>query len=227
MIKSFALLPRRKDLTRQQFRDHWLHKHAPLASELMTLQGYIQAHVLDENISGFPSSPYDGIVEIWFADLQTAFGFPDDPGYINGLKQDEANFLDVGNMGVFFTHEHILMHCNPGGIKLMFLVKRKAGMEVADFHHYWLNQHARLVDKTPHLSGYRQYHTVEEMYENGEPLYDGVAELWWPHMQAFAEAWQSDEIRVEQAEDLATFIDMDNTLGMMVDEKEIIAISEA
>jgi uncharacterized protein (TIGR02118 family) len=225
VIKSFALLPRRKDLTNQQFRDHWLIKHAPLAQELKTLQRYIQSHVHEENLPGFPHSTYDGIVEIWFEDLPTALNFPNDPAYINGLKQDEPNFLDVNNMGILFTREHILQPCNPGGVKLLFLVKRKPGMDVTVFHDYWLHQHAVLVEKTPHLIGYCQCHTVNEMYDIGEPLFDGVAQLWWPDQQSFHEAWQSDEIRVEQAEGLVKFIDMNNTLGMVVKEKEIINVS--
>jgi uncharacterized protein (TIGR02118 family) len=223
MIKGFVFLPKRKDISTEQFHRHWLEVHAPMAQSLQSLRRYIQSHKQDRDIPGFPVAPWQGIAEIWFDDLQTGMQFPRDPGYRDGLQKDEPNFLDVDNMGLIFTREYMLMKPPAGGVKVMFLAKRKTGMEVAEFRYYWLYRHAVIVANTPRIIGYQQCHTVDELYNDGEPLYDGVAELWWTDVEAFEEAWRSRAMQVEQAVDLAQFIDLDNTPGMMVREAEIIA----
>ena len=62
-------------------------------------------------------------------------------------------------------------------VKTITFIKRKPGMSVEDFGQYWREKHARIVTKLPGLRRYVQFHTIPSGYRNGEPAYDGVAEV--------------------------------------------------
>lgn len=66
MIKLVALAEKHRNLSKEAFRDYWIHTHAPLAARIPGLLGY------RINIAGdagrLPAAPYDGSAELWFAD---------------------------------------------------------------------------------------------------------------------------------------------------------------
>src|SRR3546814_3222287 len=43
-IKILATVPRRKDISEQQFHDHWRHPHGTLSKKIACLRGYVQSH---------------------------------------------------------------------------------------------------------------------------------------------------------------------------------------
>jgi uncharacterized protein (TIGR02118 family) len=64
-------------------------------------------------------------------------------------------------------------------VKAVAFFKRRAGMAVADFQAYWLGRHPDVVGKLPGLRRYVPSHTRVAAYRKGEPIYDGIAELWF------------------------------------------------
>ena len=48
MIKSLSLLVRKEGLTHEQFVEHWVNVHAPLARAVPGLRRYVLTHVLAE-----------------------------------------------------------------------------------------------------------------------------------------------------------------------------------
>ena len=74
MIKVLGLLTRKPHLTHEQFVDHWLHVHGPLALAVPGLRRYVQSH-----IAGTRSRPdipdtdveIDGFAELWYDDLES------------------------------------------------------------------------------------------------------------------------------------------------------------
>ncbi len=75
-------------------------------------------------------------------------------------------------------------------IKLVYCLRRRAEIDRAAFQHYWLTTHAPLVEAAAEALGvvrYVQSHTIEsalgpalaESRGCTDPVYDGVAELWW------------------------------------------------
>lgn len=76
-------------------------------------------------------------------------------------------------------------------IRITFLLRRKPGMSIEDFHDYWLNRHAPLVASVMtelNILRYVQVHTLDTPANEAmakarggkmEAPYDGVAELWW------------------------------------------------
>lgn len=228
MIKGFALIPRKPDLSRQQFHRHWREVHAPLARRIKTLRRYVQSHRLPDAIPGVREAPYEGIAEIWFDDLETGLGLGSDPDYLEGAYRDEPNFIAKEGPTFLMTRENIVvpgpaLAADAPGVKAVFLLKRKPGMSVTAFQDYWRNKHAPLVPRTPGLRHYVQCHVAPELYQSDPaPAFDGVAELSWSDLESFRSAWASDAFRVEQLPDAANFLDFETTVTLLVEEVRVI-----
>ena len=68
-------------------------------------------------------------------------------------------------------------------IKLVALLKRAPGLSIEDFRHRWLHEHTKLSALLPDCREYR-INFVDRSdgivaAPDGEPPYDGTAELWW------------------------------------------------
>jgi uncharacterized protein (TIGR02118 family) len=115
---------------------------------------------------------------------------------------------------VFDRHEEQTM------VKALSFFKRKSGMSVEAFQAYWLTAHPEVVVKMPGIRRYVQSHTLSSGYRKAEPIYDGIAEIWFDDtlaMRALAgtavyEAVQADE---------AHFID-GSTMGLIITEEHVI-----
>jgi uncharacterized protein (TIGR02118 family) len=69
-------------------------------------------------------------------------------------------------------------------VKALAFFKRKAGMPVDESQAYWLTRHP---DAVTHLAGLRRYvqsHTPPTAYHKGEPVYDGIAAVWFDDTHA-------------------------------------------
>jgi len=110
-------------------------------------------------------------------------------------------------------------------IRLVFALRRKPGLSLAEFQDYWLRRHAPLVASFGtdlNIHRYVQTHTLETpgnaaaQAQRGsmEPQYDGVAELWWETEALLETTLDTDAGRAAGAallEDERTFIDLPNS----------------
>ena len=91
-------------------------------------------------------------------------------------------------------------------IRLTFTLRRKPGMSRAEFQQYWREVHGPLVAKHAtdlNIHRYVQVHTLDDPINDQlagargtmEPVYDGVAELWWTSREAFVAASGTDAAR--------------------------------
>ena len=73
----------------------------------------------------------------------------------------------------------------------MIMLKRKDGISREDFGKWWLTQHKELAMKLP---GVRKYAVNLVNVEEGEaePMYDGVAELWFDRKEDLLAAYDTD-----------------------------------
>lgn len=107
-------------------------------------------------------------------------------------------------------------------IRLVFVLRRKPGMALAEFQRYWRETHGPLVAKHSvalNILRYVQLHTLDDPINDQlpgargklEPIYDGVAELWWHHREDLAASFGSAAGQAagkELLEDEARFIDL-------------------
>ncbi len=102
-------------------------------------------------------------------------------------------------------------------VKAIYFFKRKPGMSVDQFRTYWRNQHAELVRKVPDVRRYVQSPTLDSGYRKHEPLYDGVAELWYDDVDTMRRIAQLPVSSAALADD-ANFMDMSTTAFLLTEE---------
>src|SRR5438445_560761 len=95
-----------------------------------------------------------------------------------------------------------------GMVKAVSFFKRKAGMSVDAFQAYWRTAHPEVVVKLPGIRRYVQSHTLPSAYRKGEPVYDGIAELWFDDTQAMRVSATTPEYARVRADE-ANFITPD------------------
>jgi uncharacterized protein (TIGR02118 family) len=105
-------------------------------------------------------------------------------------------------------------------VKVLTFLKRKPGMSVEDFQGYWLTRHPEVVMRLPGVRRYVQSHTLPSAYRKGEPVYDGIAEVWADGTDALRAMTRSPENAGVQADE-ANFIDR-ATMGFLVTEERVI-----
>lgn len=98
MFKAIILLTRREGQTREEFRDWWLGRHAPLARQLPGLRRLVF------NAVDTDDEPCDGVSELWF-DSREAF----DAAYASEVGQRVAadSLANVGSRVRLFVDEHV------------------------------------------------------------------------------------------------------------------------
>lgn len=227
MIKGFALIPKRTDISEERFHKHWEEIHGPLAKQIKLLKRYVQAHRMSEPVPGFDNVPYDGAAEIWFERAEHITALGDNPDYINGALADEPNFIDQSNLRFLATREEVVI---PGPqierdtplVKAIFLLNRRPDLSVAEFQKYWLEEHAPQIPRDMGVSRYVQCHQLPETYADEKPAYDGVAELSFEDMAAFEAYWNSERVQAIFAADAPKFLDPANCTAFLAREVRMI-----
>jgi uncharacterized protein (TIGR02118 family) len=190
MVKVFALIPRKPDVTEEFFHQHWGTVHAELAKRITTISRYVQSHRVDPGVAGIEQAPYEGIAEVWFDDVATAAGMGEDPNYVNGAQADEPNFIDLDNLAFALTSEHVLVPGHPveqddPGVKAMLLLRRADGLSPEDFAAKVVEVSGRLADGAEGAFRVQLSVAVPESYADGaEPPCDAVFELWFDDASA-------------------------------------------
>lgn len=95
--------------------------------------------------------------------------------------------------------------------------KRKPGMSIEEFGKYWSGPHAELVLTMPGFHRYHQCHTLPGIYKKTEPVYDGVALLWFENGDAVREMSASKAAQ-EVLVDEKRFIDHSYYGSILTDE---------
>ncbi len=105
-------------------------------------------------------------------------------------------------------------------VKALSFFKRKAGMPVDRFQEYWRTRHPAAVVKLPGIRRYVQSHTLVSGYGKGEPVYDGIAEIWFADTAAMRALAGTPAYAAVQADE-AEFIDH-ATMGLVICEDHVI-----
>jgi uncharacterized protein (TIGR02118 family) len=105
-------------------------------------------------------------------------------------------------------------------VKALSFFKRRAGMPVEEFQAYWRARHPDVVTKLPGVRRYVQSHTRTAVYQDGEPVYDGIAEVWFQNTAAMHALRGTPELEAVQADE-ARFIDR-STMGLIIADDHVI-----
>ena len=105
-------------------------------------------------------------------------------------------------------------------VKLVAFFKRKPGMSVEAFSTYWRATHAEIVIRMPGIRRYVQSHTRPSGYRKGEPVYDGVAELWFEDTEVMRALANTPEYAAVRADE-QNFIDL-STMGIIITDEHVM-----
>ncbi len=99
-VKRIGLVKRRKDLSYEEFKNHWLNVHAELCKKLPNMRRYSVNLVAPEQVEAFG---YEGFSELWFDSvdaLKASLGSPEG----KTLLADLPNFTDSINPLVVYEY---------------------------------------------------------------------------------------------------------------------------
>ncbi len=106
MVKFVLLLPKKKNLSRNDFMHEWKDVCVPMAAKIPGLRRYVINAVAEE--PGGKTPRYDGIAELWFDDAasgQTALG--SDQG--KAVVEHMPKFTDMNNFVLSVTEEQVII----------------------------------------------------------------------------------------------------------------------
>lgn len=180
-VRLFALIPRRPDISVDEFHQHWENIHAPLALKIESLRAYTQNHVVPHRFAGVAPASYDGISEAWFDTIGDDGRPPhhSERTYQEGARRDEARFMDLDNRRYLPTAEHLLTPtpAPAGDVKVLVLIKRTAGWTADDFRSAMTHQIPRAAKLRGAVECRAWCTVLRQAYQQVEPAYDAVAEI--------------------------------------------------
>lgn len=109
LVKRMSILKRRAGISSEKFASEWIDTHSFLVKRLPEVQGYKQDLVFDRahgrgNPATYAELPIDGIVELWFPDLDSLnAGFASDAG--KTLMTHATEFIAEISTVLVETHE--------------------------------------------------------------------------------------------------------------------------
>lgn len=105
-------------------------------------------------------------------------------------------------------------------VKVLTFITRKAGMPVEEFHQYWRTRHPDAVMKLPGIRRYVQSHALPAAYAKGEPVHDGIAEVWADDTDALR-AMTKSPFHPALIADEERFIDR-SKMGFIVTDEHVV-----
>jgi uncharacterized protein (TIGR02118 family) len=218
--KFYELLPKRPDLSDEDFHEHWRYRHAPFSDPVSTLLSYVQSHREPFGAAPFGESPYEGVAEAWFDSLEEALALGQDPAYTEGAAKDEPNFLAMDELRVLVAEDRGTTTGSgrperTDRVKLLCFLRRGDGTERDAFE-----------EKRPGADALGGVAGVEQVVQSRavslpppaeEQPYDGVDELF------FADAATASERAASVAELLegSGAIDLPASLALVVKQVRI------
>ena len=196
MIKLVCFLRRRPGMDLAAFHRHWLESHGPLIAGTPELARHIvryeQNHRLDAE-DALQRGDFDGATVQWLESMDAFRAFVAEPAYAELVAPDEKRFLDRADLVVLFTEaEEVIVDGGAArekaAVKLLCLLRRRAGLGADAFHAHWRGPHAALFRDTPalarHILAYHQSHQTADDRERAaapgaRPSWDGLAEQWY------------------------------------------------
>lgn len=122
MIDVVMCIPRRDDVSPEEFRRYWLEEHGEKVRQHAPTIGavrYVQYQTFDTGLEeivqqgrGCGDDRYDGIAVVSFDSLDEMAAKGAEPGALSAaelLMADEATFIDHGRSLIWFTEHHDLL----------------------------------------------------------------------------------------------------------------------
>lgn len=211
MLHIHYWITRRSDRDAEAFHQYWRNVHGPIVKKIPQLKRYVQSHRVE--LDGINTSQYDGAAEAWVEDEAAFQAMLHEPSYLEGALADEPNFIDMNNVAFQLTEDRVILDGphQGGWIKGLYRLKRRPELSVAEFRRYWLDVHAGFALKLPGLRRYVQCVATDSAYREGDPAWDGVAQIWFDDAGAMRRMVESP-MGAESYADILRFVSVFDVL---------------
>ena len=116
MITMIVFVRRKAGLTREEFTRYWHDRHAPLVLSVPEFMRHVRRYVQYHDAPGAAAagslfgdiSDYDGVGEIWFDSREAMNAALNEPRYLELIKPDEMQFIDLAGCLSFVAEEHVM-----------------------------------------------------------------------------------------------------------------------
>lgn len=206
MISRCGLLQKRDDITVEEFQEHWLNVHGPLAAQMKNLRRYEQHAVVDNQHRhplGAGPIVIDGYSELYFD------SYGDMVEGVSSSNQDElqgdlAKFAKPSSPILVFAKKvckEVPEYLRDKELvcRVSFL-GRKEGVTAEQFQREWWYIHDMLVKSMPGYVGYNQNLVIDRIVDGKSVPYEqlpceGMVEFFFENMDAFNECYGSAEFQ--------------------------------
>ena len=107
MIKLVYCFNKKAGLSDEEFSDYWKNVHAKIGARIPGVQRFVQSRHLP--VPGdSKAGDFDGMVELWFDDVQTLLAARRSPEW-QASTADEENFIDHTKAAYFVAEEHVVL----------------------------------------------------------------------------------------------------------------------
>lgn len=186
-----------------------------IQKQLSTIDSAMLSSAIKDAIPGRPAS-HSGVLELWFRER------PNQTVSVSDLFENPVE-ISVELEGTERTVMRLPNFYSTSGIKGVYAFRRKPGMAVSDFQHYWWHNHGPIAALTEGATCYVQTHLNPDCYTEGEPAFDGVTELYWPKLDVALAALGSRQMTEDQGNDAKNFVELSSVDLMMTQQHMIIS----
>ncbi len=117
MITMIVCAKRKAGMSLAEFNRYWTEQHAPLVKSVPEFMRHVRKYVQyqfesEESQAGSlfgGLGDYDGVGELWFDSREAMKEAYEEPRYLEIIRPDEINFLNVEKCLLFVTKE-LIMH---------------------------------------------------------------------------------------------------------------------
>jgi uncharacterized protein (TIGR02118 family) len=205
MIHQLIFAAPRPGMSEAEFQDYWVNVHAvQYASKIPQIRKYL----IDTRIPlpGDPAPvPWGGVAEIWLENDADQLASLQTREFLEGARQDEPRWAAFWLTLVLDTDAHEVvagppLTADPTGVKLITLVKRRAGTSLDQFREHSRTDHAGLAKNIPGLRRYLQGYTRDGAYQVGEAVLDAAYQMWFDDVASLQAALDSAEFQLADAD---------------------------
>ena len=105
-------------------------------------------------------------------------------------------------------------------VKVMYIITPKAGMSQGDFQRYWLEVHAPIVKRIPHLKRY-VINVFPPRSDDMSAAIGGIAEQWFESLETMKTAFSTADAKHARA-DIENFAEAPRNIAALVDEHIVV-----